>query len=337
VIAATAQAPPPVSLTAAMVRQAGEDVVARLSFNAPVPPADANAGHRICITFAAGRVCLHGKGARVALRRHGAWTIVGRAATTRRGVAVTVRAPARELRVGLGVKVRWTATSDWDGAHAALTGTLRTRLAPRRHLRLLATGDSMIQVVDSMLRDRLVPRHRVISEAHVSTGLSKAGIFGLNWMRHAAAQARSIHPDATVVWIGPNEGFPIDGASCCGAAWVKGYAGRARSMMRSYRRGGRAVVYWLTLPTPRGDALARVMRAVNRAIVRAARSAGSGVHVIDMRKVFTPHGRFQQRACYRGRCFDARQPDGIHLSLTGARVAADIITRRLRADGVIRG
>jgi hypothetical protein len=177
----------------------------------------------------------------------------------------------------------------------------------------------------------------VISEAHVSTGLSKPHSFGIDWVRHAAAQARADHPDATVVWIGPNEGFPIDGATCCGPAWIKGYADRARAMMRSYRRDGRALVYWLTLPIPRSDALARVLRAVNRAIVRAARTAGPGAHVIDMRKVFTPRDRFQQTACYRGRCFDARQPDGVHLSTTGARVAADIIARRLRADGVIRG
>jgi hypothetical protein len=107
--------------------------------------------------------------------------------------------------------------------------------------------------------------------------------------------------------------------------------------MRSYRRGGRAVVYWLTLPIPRGAALARVLRAVNRAIVRAAATAGAGAHVLDMRRVFTPHDRFQQTACYRGRCFSARQPDGVHLTNAGARVAADIIARRLRADRVIRG
>jgi hypothetical protein len=194
----------------------------------------------------------------------------------------------------------------------------------------------MIQVVDSFLADRL-PAHRVIGEAHVSTGISKAGVFGLNWVRHAAAQARSIHPDATVVWIGPNEGFPINGVNCCNRAWIRAYAQRARAMMRSYRRGGRALVYWLTLPIPRSGALARVLRAVNRAIVLAARDAGSGVHVIDVRRVFTPHNRFQQTACYRGRCFSARQPDGVHLSNAGARVVADIIARRLRADRAIRG
>lgn len=318
-------APPPPALVAAEVRQAGEDVVARLSFGAPVPAV--GAGQRVCVTLAAGRICLHGQGARIARRRHGMWVVAGNAPVTRSANDVTVRAGVARLGLRFGRAIRWTA----DAADQMLTGTLHTH-----RFRLLATGDSMIQVTDSLLADRLRGR-QVISEAHVSTGLSKAGIFGLNWMRHAAAQARSLHPDATVVWIGPNEGFPIDRAPCCGPAWVRGYVGRAASMMRSYRRGGRAVVYWLTLPIPRSDALAHVMRAVNRAIVRAARRVGAGAHVIDMRKVFTPHGHFQQRACYRGSCFDARQPDGVHLSITGSRVAADIITRRLRADGVIRG
>jgi hypothetical protein len=328
-LAASPPPPPPPALTAAELRQSGEDVVARLSFSAPLPPVDANTGHRVCVTFRAGRACLHGDGARIAQRRHGTWVTVGRERAPREGDAVEVRAPAAKLRVALGRTVPWTASSAWDAPEQTLRGTLHTH-----HVRLLATGDSMIQVVDSFLRDRLAHR-RVISEAHISTGISHS--FGLNWVRHAAAQARNLHPDVTIVWIGPNEGFPIAGASCCGGAWVRRYAARARAMMRSYRRGGRAFVYWLTLPTPRSGALARVLRAVNRAILRAARGAGTGVHVIDMRKVFTPHGHFQQTACYRGRCFAARQPDGVHLSTAGARVAADIVARRLRADRAIRG
>jgi hypothetical protein len=313
-------APPPPALTAAVVHQRGEQIVARMTFGAPL-----SVGQRVCVTLRAGRMCLHGEGARVAQRRHGGWVVVGPARVRREGNDLEMRAGAPKLRVALGRSVHWTASA----ADQTLTGTLHTH-----RLRLLATGDSMIQVVDSFLRDRL-PHRRVISEAHISTGISHS--FGLNWVRHADAQARGIHPDVTVVWIGPNEGFPIAGARCCGAAWVKRYAARARAMMRSYRRDGRAFVYWATLPIPRSGALARVLRAVNRAIVRAARGAGSGVHVIDMRKVFTPHNHFQQTACYRGRCFSARQPDGVHLSTTGARVAADIIARRLRADGAIRG
>jgi hypothetical protein len=318
-----------------LVRQAKADIVTRLTFDQPLPAADANAGHRVCVTFKASRVCLHDMGARIARLRQGTWVLTGAARVSRSRSVVIVRVRARKLRLPANVRVSWTATSSWDGADETLTGTLQTKRLPRRHIRILATGDSMIQVVDSFLADRL-PSHRVIAEAHVSTGISKAGFFGLNWVKHAAAQARGIHPDATVVWIGPNEGFPINGINCCSRAWIKAYAQRARAMMRSYRRGGRALVYWLTLPIPRSGALAHVLRAVNRAIFTAARGAGSGVHVIDMRKVFTPHDRFQQTACYRGGCFSARQPDGVHLSNPGARVAADIIARRLLADRAIR-
>jgi lysophospholipase L1-like esterase len=330
-----AASPTPPVLTAAVVREVKAGVVARLTFDQRLPAADANAGHRVCLTFKASRVCLHGLGARVARLRQGAWVLTGRAKAHRAGNEVTLRAPVSRLQLPAGRTVAWAATSDWDGASETLTGTLRTQRLPRRHIRILATGDSMIQVVDSFLADRL-PAHRVIGEAHVSTGISKAGFFGLDWVKHAAAQAKRIHPDATIVWIGPNEGFPINGIDCCSRAWIKAYAQRARAMMRSYRRGGRASVYWLTLPIPRSGALARVLRAVNSAIAQAARGTGSGVHVIDMRKVFTPHNRFQQTACYRGRCFSARQPDGVHLSNAGARVAADIIARRLRADRAIR-
>jgi lysophospholipase L1-like esterase len=338
-VPAAAQAPPPLTLAAASVNQNGPSIVMRLSFSAPVPAADPGRGHRVCVTFARGRVCLRAEGATIARRHAGAWAVTGRLPAGRTGDTVTVRARADQLRIVLGRTARWTASSTWDGPEETIAGELRTRrltpFAPKRHLRLLATGDSMIQVVDGFLRARL-PGHHVISEAHVSTGISKPGSFGIDWVRHAAAQARTIHPDATVVFLGPNEGFPIDGVSCCGPAWVSAYAKRAESMMHSYRRGDRALVYWLTLPTPRSAALARVLRAVNAAIIRAARSAGPGVHVIDTRRVFTPHGHFQQTACYRGRCFPARQPDGVHLSTTGARVAADMIARRLRADRAIR-
>jgi hypothetical protein len=329
-----AASPPPV-LTAAVVRQVKAEVVARLTFDQQLPAADANAGRRVCVSFKTSRVCLHGLSARIARLRGGTWMLVGAARASRSGTVVTIRVGASRLRLPANARVAWTAASSWDGADETLTGTLRTQRLPRRHIRILATGDSMIQVVDSFLADRL-PAHHVIGEAHVSTGISKAGFFGLDWVKHAAAQARSIHPDATVVWIGPNEGFPINGVDCCSRVWIRAYAQRARAMMRSYRRDGRALVYWLTLPIPRSGALAHVLRAVNRAIFEAARGAGSGVHVIDMRRVFTPQNRFQQTACYRGRCFSARQPDGVHLSNAGARVAADIIARRLRAERAIR-
>ena len=159
----------------------------------------------------------------------------------------------------------------------------------------------------------------------------------LDWVRKAREQARSVHPDVTAIFLGANDGFPMStpsGASvaCCGAGWVAEYARRVEAMMRSYLRGGRSYVYWMTLPTPRRGNFARVYRAVNRAIRRAGGRVGGGVRVIDLVPVFTPGGRFRQHVTFRGRTVSARQDDGIHLSIAGASIAATLLIDRLRAD-----
>src|SRR3954465_6087168 len=116
---------------------------------------------------------------------------------------------------------------------------------------VVATGDSMIQIVDSFLAKELGPKHfRVKSDAHVGTGISKTHQF--DWIRRARYLARHYRPRATVVFLGANEGFPLrwEGKrrNCCSSAWRKAYAARARKMMRSLERDGAARVYWLTLP-----------------------------------------------------------------------------------------
>ena len=163
----------------------------------------------------------------------------------------------------------------------------------------------------------------------------------LNWVKKAGRQAGGVKPDVTVVIIGANDGFPMktpSGSSgpCCGAAWVTEYARRVESMMRSYRRGGRSRVYWLTLPAPRSATFAEMFRAVNEAVVMAAKRFPSGVRVLDMGKVFTPTGVFRQTMVFRGRKANVRQSDGVHFSTAGASIAATLIIERLRADQLPR-
>jgi len=43
-------------------------------------------------------------------------------------------------------------------------------------------------------------------------------------------------------------------------------------------------------------------------------------------------GRFRQHVSFRDRTVDARQADGIHLSVAGASIAATLLIDRLRAD-----
>jgi lysophospholipase L1-like esterase len=223
------------------------------------------------------------------------------------------------------------------GQRARSLVTVRPRAG---RLRLLATGDSMIQIVDSYLARRLEPRGaKVRSDAHISTGITNPSM--LNWISHARSSAREIKPDVTVMFLGANDGFPLpekggSRAACCGGPWIDVYANRVTTMMRSYLRKGSGRVYWLLLPTPRGKNFQMVFRGVNAGIQRAAtRFDMSAVRVLDLRKTFTPGGRFRQTIRYKGKTVSVRQGDGVHLNTKGASITADIILRALRADGYI--
>jgi lysophospholipase L1-like esterase len=275
------------------------------------------------------------------------------------GDILTLRVPAAAVHVTLGRALSWQGFLRWrDGTGCDLLADRRaciqlvpatgaSRLATRvvrrattarrpQALHLLATGDSMIQTIDGDLARALASHggSTVRSDARPGTGISKPA--DVDWVRRARSQAADLKPDVTVVFLGANDGFAMKGrggtAACCGPAWVAAYASRVAAMMRSYLRGGRSYVYWLTLPAPRPASFARVFPRVNEAIRRAAKRVGGGVRVIDLVPVFTPGGTFRQTITFRGRTIDARQPDGVHLSPAGASVAAALVVDQLRAD-----
>ena len=241
----------------------------------------------------------------------------------------TVPVPASAKGTTLRYTLRAAGTTT-----IAVTGeggrTVRRRVAvrPPAHLRVLATGDSMIQIIDSYLKARL-PRATVRSDAHISTGISKP--FMLDWVALAKRQAASVRPDATVMYIGANDGFPIGSAACCGSAWIDAYAQRAEEMMRAYLRGGRGHVYWLLLPPAGKPAFQRVFVAVNAALRKAAKEVGRGVELIDVGKLVAPGGRFTMTL--NGHV--VRQDDQVHLSTYGASLAANLIIGALRRDGLV--
>ncbi len=369
---ASAQSPlPSLLVTGATLRQVDADLQFGLSFNRALPLRELQPrrGRSICVVLSPDRpsrrrACVSASGGKlratlVPIDETGAAAGVTRplhgARIVARGAALTVRAPADALRVRLGATVPWRVVVQWqDGsgcaavapgpractqilpATGALSSPTRSARRPRftrlPRLRLLATGDSMIQIIDGYLKRRVgrIRGATVRSDAHIGSAISKPA--QLDWVRKARGQSSGFKPDVTVIFLGANDGFPIAGAPCCDGPWVAAYAKRVEAMMRSYLRGGRSYVYWLTLPTPRRAEFVPIYRTVNVAIKRAAQRVGGGVRVIDIARVFTPGGRFRQRITFRGRTIDARQSDGVHLSTAGASVAATLIIDRLRAD-----
>jgi lysophospholipase L1-like esterase len=205
------------------------------------------------------------------------------------------------------------------------------------HLKtLLVTGDSLSQPLDEQLARNLAGDGvKTIRDAHIGTAISKTDI--VDWGLLSKQQTKQDKPDAVVMFMGANEGFPFPAAggksiNCCGVAWAVAYATRVRQMIDTYRRNGAARVYWLTVPGPRDPARQTIARAVNAAIDVAAEPFRSQVRVLDMNALFTPGGKYRAAMPVAGRNTIVRRPDGIHLNDAGAGVAKDDVIAHLKAD-----
>jgi hypothetical protein len=207
---------------------------------------------------------------------------------------------------------------------------------PRRLHTLLITGDSMSQPLDSDLAQQLIPKGvHVIRDPHIGTGISTT--FVVDWGKLSVAQVKTDHPDAVVVFIGANDGFPMPGPSgrevpCCGAEWAAIYANRVRQMANTYRQNGVARVYWLTLPTPREPARQKIARVVNAALTVGAQPWTSQVRVIDIVPIFTPGSRYRDSMDIGGTQTIVRQADGIHLNEAGSSLLATTVIEAIQKD-----
>jgi hypothetical protein len=187
--------------------------------------------------------------------------------------------------------------------------------------RVLATGDSMMYVMQQPLARRLrALGHEVVVDGRFGTGITKPDI--LDWRAHARFQASEFTPTVTFVFLGASDAWPIEGVKCCGARWRALYGERVREMTATY---GRTI--WMTLPAPADRGLARVFRGVNRAIVEAVRGRAE---ILDLRPVFTPGGRYRRRMPWQGEQVVVRQMDGVHLGHEGVKIAADLAVAMLR-------
>lgn len=215
----------------------------------------------------------------------------------------------------------------------------RAPARPRLHT-LLVTGDSLSTPLDAELARALVGRGvSVFREPHLGTGISKS--FVVDWGQLSTSQVRAHRPDAVVLFIGANEGFPMPvpggrTVRCCGADWASVYAERVRRLTATYRRGGAARVYWITVPTPRDPDRGRISRVVDAAIAVAIEPWRAQVRVIDTVPTFTPDG-YRDAMNVDGTSTIVREADGIHLNAAGARVLAAIVLGRLREDFTIPG
>ena len=208
-------------------------------------------------------------------------------------------------------------------------------VAPRELATVLITGDSMSMPLDAeVARDLAGTDVQVERDPRVGTGISITGI--VDWGRLSARQVEEHTPEAVVMFLGANEGFPLKIAGreveCCGPEWAAAYATRARTMMNTFRQEGAARVYWLTLPAPRDPDRQRISRAVNLAVTQAAQPYLAQVRILDMAELFSPGFEFRDSMEIDGEEQLVRDADGIHLNQAGADLASQKVLDALRAD-----
>jgi hypothetical protein len=187
--------------------------------------------------------------------------------------------------------------------------------APADAERILLTGDSMMEVLQRRLApDLRALGHDVRVDARLGSGLTRP--FVVDWVEHAPRQVAAHRPDLTIVWIGTGDIDAFRGvARCCNERWVAEYARQVAQMNRAY-----GSAYWLTMPAPAHPDLARVHRAVNRALRR------SGVRLIELASVFCPDGKFHRRMRWGGELRTVRASDGVHLAPWGSLIASAVIS-----------
>ena len=207
---------------------------------------------------------------------------------------------------------------------------------PRDLDTVLVTGDSLSMPLDAVVAQRLEDDGiKVVRDPQVGTGISSAQVG--DWGSISVRQTREEQPDAIVIFIGANEGFPMAApgggeVKCCGADWAAVYATRVRRMMDTYRQGGEARVYWLTLPMPRDGDRQEVARVVNEAIRVGAQPYRVHVRLPDMVELFTPGGEYRDSMEVDGEDRIVREADGVHLNEEGAELAADTVLDALEDD-----
>ena len=138
--------------------------------------------------------------------------------------------------------------------------------------RLVITGDSTTQNVDTALAEDLRPTARVIRAWQGGSSIS----FDLwNWPQLASDQARRLRPQVTVISIGANEGFDMvvpggETVACCEQDWRAEYARRVRLVMTAFSRDGRGRVLWMLLPAPLDERRHRLLSTFAWAAIRGS-------------------------------------------------------------------
>lgn len=252
-----------------------------------------------------------------------------------------IRQPSRESTSAIAFSR--TAKNGVSGRYIEMPDVpadLLAELSAKKRLRVLVTGDSTSYEPGFALIKAMRKKPVDVQVASFTgTGLLRPDAF--DWKLKASAQMRATDPDVVVVFMGPNDFYPIDGARFGTPDWTTKYAARIQAVMAAFATtkmsdsasDGSRLVLWAP---PSIDELAnpymprsanQVIRAMHSATRLAAENVPGAAH-LDTYSLFAVRGRFSSTVhdpVTGKKVRGVRRPDGTHYTPRGGRVIANVI------------
>jgi lysophospholipase L1-like esterase len=200
----------------------------------------------------------------------------------------------------------------------------------RHPITVMTIGDSVASDLGHAFERLVTDRggFRVRIDARVSTGLARQDYF--DWPYQIAVNVRDFRPDVVVALFGVNDagnGFFIGGHGVPfgTSEWKRGYQDRVAKIMKMITKSGRPVI-WVGMPIVAERWRANGVRRLNE-IFRIEARKHEGVVYLDAWKLFADrNGGYSAYLPTRsGGKVQARQPDGVHLTMSGGdRLAEEV-------------
>lgn len=176
---------------------------------------------------------------------------------------------------------------------------------------------------------------RAFRKAKASSGLARPDFF--DWPTVAGDLQREHRPDATVVMFGGNDGQSLYMGKRSTPPWVRWhepewyetYSQRVRQFADAVAPNGEHV-YWIGMPVVKSSKLNNKVQRMNKIYTAEMMRRRNG-SFLDTTPVFSsPEGKYLDRVVIGGKRVKVRAPDGVHLTMAGARLLANHVAPTVR-------
>lgn len=209
---------------------------------------------------------------------------------------------------------------------------------PQPEAPILMIGDSMMRLLGHEMEKSFKKAgiQPAVSFSSLGSGLVRPSVF--DWNAKVDELVAANHPKTVFVAIGTNDRQAIEAEGIgtiryeSATQWRQAYSKCVGGLMDRLIAGGASRIVWMLLPDMNDTATQEHAQLVNEIIRGEAASGSRGdvVTLLDLAPILSRRpGKFSRYLMSPdGRSLAVRDPDGVHLSVDGAKLVAQAILKR---------